>query len=246
MDYTRLGGERPQGRCPHAGREPAGERNPRGHKTPTDQPNAETASDRITTRIQELDDWREETLAHVRRLIHVAIPDILEEWKWEKPTSSGTPVWSHDCGVCTGEAYRQVVKLAFFRGASLDDPARLLNSSLEGNTRRAIDLREGEKIDEVAFGHFIRAAVVANATARAARKKSARDSGVVRDRWGIPGADAGQMDTGSGLGRRPLRIIVVPDTTSASGTHGGWTEERKDGVSKVCSHRNLPSPPRPN
>lgn len=126
------------------------------------------ASENITKRIEELGDWRGETLAWVRRLIHDADPGIQEEWKWEKPSSSGTPVWSHDGGICTGESYKQVVKLTFFRGASLPDPGKLFNSSLGGNTRRAIDIREGEKLDETAFKELIRAAVAANSAARAA------------------------------------------------------------------------------
>jgi hypothetical protein len=136
---------------------------------PTGDPSGEAASANITGRIQELGDWRGETLAHVRQLIHDADPEIEEEWKWEKPKSGGTPVWSHDGGVCTGESYKQVVKLTFFRGASIDDPKKLFNSSLEGNVRRAIDLREGERIDEAAFKQLIRAAVAANAAARARR-----------------------------------------------------------------------------
>ena len=131
---------------------------------PTSRPNGEAASANITKRIQELGDWRRETLAHVRQLIHDADPDIQEEWKW-----MGTPVWSYDGGVCTGESYQQVVKLTFFRGASIDDPKKLFNSSLEGNTRRAIDLREGEKINEAAFKQLIRAAVAANSRVHAQR-----------------------------------------------------------------------------
>ena len=104
-------------------------------------PSSAAASKRITKRIRELGDWRGETLARVRQLIHDADPDIEEEWKW-----MGTPVWSHEGGVCTGESYKQVVKLTFFRGASLPDPRKLFNSSLEGNTRRAIDIRAGEKL----------------------------------------------------------------------------------------------------
>lgn len=141
---------------------------------PTNHPNNETASANITRLIQELGDWRGETLAHVRQLIHDADPDIQEEWKWEKPKSPGTPVWSHDGGVCTGESYKQIVKLTFFRGASLKDPKKLFNSSLEGNARRAIDLHEGEKINEAAFKQLVRAAVQANIAAlsqRAAKKK---------------------------------------------------------------------------
>ena len=131
---------------------------------PTSRPNGEAASANITKRIQELGDWRGETLARVRQLIHDADPDIQKEWKW-----MGTPIWSHDGGVCTGESYKQVVKLTFFRGASIKDPKKLFNSSLEGNTRRAIDLREGEKINETAFKQLIRAAVAANSAARAQR-----------------------------------------------------------------------------
>jgi hypothetical protein len=141
---------------------------------PTSRPNAEAASAKITQRIQELGDWRGETLAHIRQLIRDADPDIQEEWKWEKPKSSGVPVWSHDGGICTGESYKEVVKFTFFRGASLKDPKKLFNSSLEGNVRRAIDLREGQKIDEAAFKQLIRAAVAANSAARtqrAAKKK---------------------------------------------------------------------------
>ena len=131
---------------------------------PISRPDGEAASANITKRIEELGDWRGETLAHIRQLIHDAEPGIVEEWKW-----MGTPIWSHDGGVCTGESYKQVVKLTFFRGASIKDPKKLFNSSLEGNTRRAIDLREGEKINEAAFKQLIRAAVAANSAARAQR-----------------------------------------------------------------------------
>ena len=143
----------------------------------TSRPNGEAAAASITERIQELEDWRGETLAHVRQLIHDADPDIQEEWKWVKATNPGTPVWSHDGIVCTGESYKQVVKLTFARGASIQDPKKLFNSSLEGNTRRAIDLREGEKINEAAFRQLIRAAVAANSAARAhasAKKRAAQ------------------------------------------------------------------------
>ena len=126
-----------------------------------------SASANITRRIQELGDWRGETLAHVRKLIHDADPGIQEEWKWVKATSPGTPVWCHHGGVCTGESHKQVVKLTFFRGASLQDPKKLFNSSLEGNVRRAIDLREGDAINQAAFKQLIRAAVAANSAARA-------------------------------------------------------------------------------
>ena len=125
---------------------------------------AAAASKNITKRIKELDDWRGQTLSRVRKLIHDADADIEEQWKWR-----GTPVWAHDGIVCTGESYKQVVKLTFARGASLADPKKLFNSSLEGNTRRAIDIREGEKLDEAAFKKLIRAAVAANKAFQAQR-----------------------------------------------------------------------------
>jgi hypothetical protein len=140
----------------------------------TSGPNDDAASAKITGRIKELADWRGETLARIRQLVHDADPEIQEEWKWEKPKSPGIPVWSHDGIVCTGESYKQVVKLTFARGASIKDPKKLFNSSLEGSTRRAIDVREGEEIDEAAFKQLIRAAVAANAAAlsqRAVKKK---------------------------------------------------------------------------
>lgn len=129
------------------------------------------ASKKITKRIQELEGWRGETLARVRKLIHEADPEIEEEWKWEKPSAPGIPVWSHDGGVCTGESYKEVVKLTFFRGASLEDPKKLFNSSLAGNTRRAIDIREGEKLNEAAFKKLIRSAVAANSAAMTQRPR---------------------------------------------------------------------------
>ena len=131
-------------------------------------PNSAAAA-KITKRIKELSDWRGETLAWVRQRIHDADPEIEEEWKWEKPASPGIPVWSHDGIVCTGESYKQVVKLTFARGASLKDPKKLFNSSLEGNTRRAIDIREGETLNEAAFKALIRSAVAANSVTRARR-----------------------------------------------------------------------------
>ncbi len=142
--------------------------------TPTGPSAEQDAAASITNRIQELGDWRGDTLTRLRRLIHDADPDIQEEWKWQKPSSPGVPVWAHDGGVCTGESYKEVVKLTFFRGASIKDPKRLFNSSLEGNTRRAIDFREGEKINEAAFKQLVRAAVAANAEVlaqRSAQKK---------------------------------------------------------------------------
>jgi hypothetical protein len=120
------------------------------------------ASASIDERIKELGDWRGKMLAKVRAIIHEADPEIVEEWKWVKATNPGTPVWSHGGIVCTGETYKNVVKMTFAKGAALKDPARLFNSSLEGNARRAIDIHEGEKIDEAALKELVRAAVALN------------------------------------------------------------------------------------
>jgi hypothetical protein len=125
----------------------------------------ESPSALIDKRIKELGDWRGETLSKVRKLIHDADPDIVEEWKW-----MGTPVWSHSGIVCTGETYKKVVKMTFAKGAALPDPAGLFNSSLEGNVRRAIDIREGEKVDEAALKDLIRAAVALNVEAKSKPK----------------------------------------------------------------------------
>ena len=119
----------------------------------------QSASELISQRIAELGDWRGETLSRMRALIKKADPAVVEEWKWVKPTRPGTPVWSHDGIICTGESYKNVVKLTFAKGASLKDPARLFNSSLDGNVRRAIDIHEGDKVDEAALKDLIRAAV---------------------------------------------------------------------------------------
>ena len=120
------------------------------------------ASKLIDERIKELGDWRGETLSKVRTIIKEANPDIVEEWKWVKPTNPGTPVWSHNGGICTGETYKKVVKLTFFKGAALSDPSRLFNSSLEGKVRRAIDINEHDKVDEAALRNLIREAVALN------------------------------------------------------------------------------------
>ena len=122
----------------------------------------ESASAFIDEKIKELGDWRGKMLAKVRDIIHAADPEIVEEWKWAKATSPGTPVWSHGSMVCTGETYKNVVKLTFAKGAALKDPSGLFNSSLEGNVRRAIDIHEGDKIDEAALKALIRAAVALN------------------------------------------------------------------------------------
>jgi hypothetical protein len=124
--------------------------------------NGDSASQLIDARIKELGDWRGETLARVRDLVKQADPEVVEEWKWVKPTNPGTPVWSHAGIICTGETYKSVVKMTFAKGASLEDPSGLFNASLEGNTRRAIDFHEGDEIDEGALKALIRAAVALN------------------------------------------------------------------------------------
>jgi hypothetical protein len=126
----------------------------------------DSASQKLDEHIRELGDWRGSTLKRIRELIHEADPEVVEEWKWVKASSPGTPVWSHDGGICTGESYKQVVKLTFFQGASVSDPAQLFNSSLGGKTRRAIDIHEDEAIDEAAFKELIRAAVAFNVAKR--------------------------------------------------------------------------------
>jgi hypothetical protein len=132
-------------------------------KTTAEKPAAaESAAATIDARIRELGDWRGKTLAKVRQLIHEADPEIVEEWKWAKATSPGTPVFSHGGIVCTGETYKSVVKMTFAKGAALKDPAGLFNSSLDGNVRRAIDIHEGDKINEAALKDLIRAAVALN------------------------------------------------------------------------------------
>src|SRR5438105_15570001 len=120
----------------------------------------QSASELISKRIAELGDWHGDTLRRIRTLIKAADPDVVEEWKWVKPTKPGTPVWSHDGIICTGESYKKVVKLTFAKGASLKDPARLFNSSLDGNVRRAIDIHEREEVDESAFKALVRQAAL--------------------------------------------------------------------------------------
>jgi hypothetical protein len=135
----------------------------------SDAASGPSASELISNRIAELGDWRGKTLRRMRTLIKEADPEVVEEWKWVKPTKPGTPVWSHDGIICTGESYKKVVKLTFMKGASLKDPARLFNSSLEGNARRAIDIHEGEKVDESAFKALIREAVGLNRSRKSTR-----------------------------------------------------------------------------
>jgi len=154
-----------------ATRTPTTRRAARAPKRPASTtPATGDASRQIDARIRDLGDWRGKTLARVRALIHEADPAVVEEWKWAKASSPGTPVWSHDGILCTGEAYKSVVKLTFAKGASLDDPARLFNSSLDGNVRRAIDLAEGDTLDERAFVKLIRAAVAKNLEKPARRR----------------------------------------------------------------------------
>ncbi|MBV9883052.1 MAG: DUF1801 domain-containing protein [Sphingomonadaceae bacterium] len=133
-----------------------------------DRKEESSAPAKIDGRIAELGDWRGETLARLRALIHEADPEVTEDWKWR-----GVPTWEHEGIICTGETYKAVVKATFAKGASLEDPTGLFNSSLEGNVRRAIDFREGEKIDEAAFKALVKAAVEANLAAKAGRKKQA-------------------------------------------------------------------------
>ena len=142
----------------------------------TDASEGPPASELISKRIAELGDWRGETLSRMRQLITQADPDVVEEWKW-----MGTPVWSHDGIICTGESYKKAVKLTFARGAALKDPAQLFNSSLEGNVRRAIDLHEGEAIDAAAFKALVRQAVALNSAAKAKPVKKAKKAKSARD-----------------------------------------------------------------
>ena len=135
-----------------------------------DQP----ASERISKRFADLADWRGETLTRIRNLIKEADPDVVEEWKWAKASSPGTPVWSHDGIICTGESYKNHVKLTFAKGASLKDPSRLFNSGLDGNARRAIDIHEGEKVDESAFKALVRQAVALNSSGKSKPAKKAK------------------------------------------------------------------------
>jgi hypothetical protein len=128
-----------------------------------------SASELISKRIVELGDWRGETLSRMRKLIKASDPDVVEEWKWR-----GTPIWSHDGIICTGESYKNVVKLTFAKGASLKDPARLFNASLDGNARRAIDIHEGEKVDESAFQALVRQAAALNSSGKSKPSKKAK------------------------------------------------------------------------
>jgi hypothetical protein len=147
----------------------------------------ESASASIDEKIKELGDWRGKMFAKVRAIIHDADPEIVEEWKWVKPTNPGTPVWSHGGIVCTGETYKNVVKMTFAKGAALKDPAGLFNSSLDGNVRRAIDIHEGDTVDEAALKDLIRAAVALNLKGKSKpqpRRASSKRFAAVRSRHG--------------------------------------------------------------
>ena len=139
----------------------------------SDSNGGQSAAERIDKRIAELGDWRGETLSRMRMLVKQAVPDVVEEVKWVKSTNPGTPTWSYDGIICTGEPYKAVVKLTFAKGASLNDPAKLFNASLEGNTRRAIDIHEGETVDAGAFKALVRAAAALNTAGGKARPKRA-------------------------------------------------------------------------
>ena len=139
-----------------------------------DASQAQPASVLLSNRIADLGDWRGATLGRMRKLIQQADPDVVEEWKWVTSTKPGTPVWSHDGIICTGESYKDKVKLTFAKGAALKDPARLFNSSLDGNARRAIDIHEGEEIDEAAFKALIRQAVALNSAGKLKPAKKAK------------------------------------------------------------------------
>ena len=134
-----------------------------------DASQGQSASELISKRISELGDWRGETLGRMRKLVKEAVPDVVEEWKWK-----GTPVWSHDGIICTGESYKNIVKLTFAKGASLQDPAGLFNSSLDGNVRRAIDIHEGEDVDEAAFKALVRQAAALNSSGKSKAAKKAK------------------------------------------------------------------------
>src|SRR2546425_308230 len=140
----------------------------------SDASQGKSASKLISERIAELGDWRGKTLSRMRKLIKQADPEVVEEVKWVKPSSPGTPTWSHDGIICTGESYKNAVKLTFAKGASLKDPARLFNSSLEGNVRRAIDIHAGEDVDESAFKALVRQAVALNSSGRSKSPKQAK------------------------------------------------------------------------
>ena len=175
----------------------------------SDASQGQQASALISKRIAELGDWRGKTLRRVRNLIKDADPDVVEEWKWVKPTRPGTPVWSHDGIICTGESYKNVVKLTFAKGASLKDPARLFNSSLDGNVRRAIDLHEGEDVDVSAFKALVRQAVALNRS-----NMSKRSSKGKRAPTEPKGTAAGKGDRSTAAGGKAFSARAKPKLLS--------------------------------
>src|SRR5688572_6776048 len=173
-----------------------------------------SASELISKRIAELGDWRGKTLSRMRTLIKEADPDVVEEWKWVKPTKPGTPVWSHDGILCTGESYKSVVKLTFAKGASLRDPARLFNSSLEGKVRRAIDIRQGEEVDASAFKALIRQAIAHNGGTMPSQKQRAAARRNIRK--------------AAGAAKRKRTVANLPrKTRTALGKEGAKAAKRK-------------------
>lgn len=171
--------------------------------------NDPSASELIDARIAALNDWRGEMLARIRAIIKEADPDVVEEVKWRKPSNSmlGVPVWSHDGIICTGETYKKVVKMTFAKGASLPDPVGLFNASLDGNVRRAIDFREGDKVDAKALKALIRAAVALNTAARSAKQPSGRKSGPARrDRSPAKRARASKASQDKSVQRRASAV----------------------------------------
>src|SRR3989449_9626010 len=179
-----------------------------------DASQGQSASELISKRIVELGDWRGEILSRMRTLIKEADPDVVEELKWVKPTNPGIPTWSHDGIICTGETYKSIVKLTFSKGASLNDPARLFNSSLDGNARRAIDIHEGEEVDESAFKALVRQAVALNSSGKSKpSKKVLRDSAPeqVRHRGGGGVVPPERTQVEDGLDSRKERIVGILD-----------------------------------
>jgi hypothetical protein len=185
----------------------------------------QSAAELISQRIAELGDWRGETLSRMRTLITDADPDVVEEWKW-----MGTPVWSHDGIICTGESYRKVVKLTFARGASLKDPARLFNSSLDGNVRRAIDIHEGEEVDESAFKALVRQAVALNSSGRSKPSKArrpAREAPVSRSRPARGVVSAAKASTSTKASARKPAGAKAKTSNSPSAAKGLPRKARK-------------------
>ena len=205
----------------------------------------QSAAELISNRITELGDWRGKTLGRMRTLIKQADPDVVEEWKWAKPTKPGTPVWSHDGIICTGESYKSVVKLTFAKGASLKDPARLFNSSLDGNVRRAIDIHEGEDVDEAAFKALVRQAAALNRSA--SRSLRSKEEGVARCRAreiareravGLKTTRSAcpvrlTLDAAPGCDRRPTRDENVEP--SLSSRWRSWLKPQDSAATRLCS-----------